>query len=1208
MKTLKAITKRVKSSSSSSKESHRRFSVSKDITVVRGGYNIDLSHVDDSFTGVHRSCLLNESADKLEKILTSSSIDPNQIDQVAGSVALHIAIVNGNLNNVRVLLTHGSDVNQVDREGKTPLIKAVESGHDHLVKFLLYNEADANLGDREGNTPLMWAVMTNNVKAIETLFESSQESITKTPVDVNRRNTKRETSLHLIAKNAMLSRVLPLLLERQAVLNVQDSKGRTPLIIAASVGNKSAVEMLLDRRADHSVRDSSGKTASETARSAGFTEIASIIESHEKIHPISRESSRSGSSFRYSRRPFAGITTEPSSSQGQAILLNWSDSDDDLASCDSNVGLVPPVILRPSSSKTREVKQSEDSKSQSSFNPVIQELQSLASASGSALQPSSVRRSLIHDENTEREAQILQKKRDNSLFLSRADADSEDYDLEPAIIVGVDSKEKNHSADPINPSITSPTKTTNEDFLQNLRDLLDEEIKSNNDIDQLLMNDVFPPSQAKSASCSKDKPSIDYPAFFSNDFADADKHEENTDNRGKQKTIYFRESSFSSSEESVNCKLENSFANNTSEEVINQDRSEEDSSLESKSKIPSFVLFLEDFDDQETKQKEKTVMAPKKDLNVKSAVTPVKEEPVYSESKKKSVTFDESSFDVNEKRVRFSESSSQSSVIEEFPEKEEDPLLKQKSKHFDGKGNQDAKADENLTEKPKDSQTSKKGSLPPVKSLLSSRPAPLFLPPLSDPKVDSTKILSEINRKSDNTVKHEQQEKKIIWIESEEESLEEEFSEEKSVDEIQSEVDEVSLENEKEVRPLNNSSNTVGEAKRKTFETPQAKEDPSIFPFNPRSSSPVFVPTSSLDRKESGLTRSPSRLSSKESFDEVIRFKELYEREKASRSELEEELQLLMKKNASYSEDYHELLKAKIELEEKSFQLESTVSKISFDIEQLKAANTKLKKEKEQFDKQDQELRDIRNERKRLQENISQLNQEVKMLTEKVSSSSDNIIKSHDEQLKNILESNSQLSQQNKSLKKELLLKETEIMRMRKEFDAEKKEVERNEELLQKERDSLKIQLQHLIQSEGLDKTFKSSLPLARSFEETNLKLIKSIKDLNHAIDHLNQRTGLVLQHKDHQNNNTIPPSSSPNDNLGFLSKDFSLVYPGLLSRLPDDRRPQSMFVQNLLHISDDTTIKPQQKNFYDSKNNLEKEISVLKNKLGIFTENMSKT
>jgi ankyrin repeat protein len=59
--------------------------------------------------------------------------------------------------------------------------------------------------------------------------------------------------------------VVDLLLTRGADLDAGDNRGRTPLMIAAALGDAATAALLLQRGADRTRRDNDGKTALDLA-------------------------------------------------------------------------------------------------------------------------------------------------------------------------------------------------------------------------------------------------------------------------------------------------------------------------------------------------------------------------------------------------------------------------------------------------------------------------------------------------------------------------------------------------------------------------------------------------------------------------------------------------------------------------------------------------------------------------------------------------------------------------------------------------------------------------------------------------------------------------------------------------------------------------------------------------------------------------------
>jgi ankyrin repeat protein len=78
-----------------------------------------------------------------------------------GLSALHIAIRNGDLKTVKLLLKAGAQINTAETNGKTPppLDSAVMGGHIEIAQLLIDSGAQVNIRDPyRGRTPLHWVV------------------------------------------------------------------------------------------------------------------------------------------------------------------------------------------------------------------------------------------------------------------------------------------------------------------------------------------------------------------------------------------------------------------------------------------------------------------------------------------------------------------------------------------------------------------------------------------------------------------------------------------------------------------------------------------------------------------------------------------------------------------------------------------------------------------------------------------------------------------------------------------------------------------------------------------------------------------------------------------------------------------------------------------------------------------------------------------
>ena len=137
----------------------------------------------------------------------------------SGDTALHLAAERGHIDMVRLLLTHGAEVDIFNDIQATPLMCAVENGQLEVVRELLSNGADARLQDNRGFTPL-----------------------------------------HVAAKRGYIGIVL-LLLEQGAEVDIRSDFQSTPLMGAVEKAQVEVVRELLSNGADAQLRDSRGHVA-----------------------------------------------------------------------------------------------------------------------------------------------------------------------------------------------------------------------------------------------------------------------------------------------------------------------------------------------------------------------------------------------------------------------------------------------------------------------------------------------------------------------------------------------------------------------------------------------------------------------------------------------------------------------------------------------------------------------------------------------------------------------------------------------------------------------------------------------------------------------------------------------------------------------------------------------------------------------------------
>ena len=157
------------------------------------------------------------------------------------NISIHQAALDGQISQLRNLLTTGVDVNTVDEDGRTPLMYAAFNGHADIISLLIDKGALINASDSEGRTALM------------------------------------------MASSGPFPAAVKILLDHQADPNLTDKEEHfTALMYAAAEGQLEVVKILLANRADPAMKDIDGDDALTFARNNGHAAIVSVLTSFKK--------------------------------------------------------------------------------------------------------------------------------------------------------------------------------------------------------------------------------------------------------------------------------------------------------------------------------------------------------------------------------------------------------------------------------------------------------------------------------------------------------------------------------------------------------------------------------------------------------------------------------------------------------------------------------------------------------------------------------------------------------------------------------------------------------------------------------------------------------------------------------------------------------------------------------------------------------------
>lgn len=141
--------------------------------------------------------------------------------------------------------------------GDTLLLQAIENNRPSVVRMLLGRGANVNLADREGTTPLLKAVSQQGIWPDQKPFAYITRLLLAKKANPNVRDSYGRTAL-MLATDLEIAR---LLVRGGAAVDARDPWGTTALMLAAQGGRGDIVRMLLQAGANPRLRTKWGQTA-----------------------------------------------------------------------------------------------------------------------------------------------------------------------------------------------------------------------------------------------------------------------------------------------------------------------------------------------------------------------------------------------------------------------------------------------------------------------------------------------------------------------------------------------------------------------------------------------------------------------------------------------------------------------------------------------------------------------------------------------------------------------------------------------------------------------------------------------------------------------------------------------------------------------------------------------------------------------------------
>ena len=214
----------------------------------------------DGFRPLHHA--VQNGDGKLASMLLKHGADVNSQAGFMRNTPLQLAVINGNIWNVKLLLENAANVGQTNADGTAPLAVAVLRNECAIARELLWYEAEVNqVVASSGFTPLHYAVLHGRFEMVNVLLEGRAE--------VNVLSHSDETPLHIAARTDNVVLVLHLL-EFGASIDSPGESDNTPLMVAVLAGQVAAMDTLLQHGADANRLNGYGYSALHLAAAHGM--------------------------------------------------------------------------------------------------------------------------------------------------------------------------------------------------------------------------------------------------------------------------------------------------------------------------------------------------------------------------------------------------------------------------------------------------------------------------------------------------------------------------------------------------------------------------------------------------------------------------------------------------------------------------------------------------------------------------------------------------------------------------------------------------------------------------------------------------------------------------------------------------------------------------------------------------------------------------
>lgn len=207
---------------------------------------------------------------QLELLLNKNPAAVDGVDEEGETALIKAASLSYGRRVVEKLLQAGALLTAIDRNGKTPLMRASEGDHTAVVEELLANFPPLDSVDAQGRTALMAACCSQRGDYALTPKILIERGANQTIQDNN-----GMTAL-MLAVQAGHNFIVSMLCRAHGVdqvINAKDTSGKTALFWAAAGGHKECFDYLVGKGANESLKDAKRRTPFMIACKRGHMSI-----------------------------------------------------------------------------------------------------------------------------------------------------------------------------------------------------------------------------------------------------------------------------------------------------------------------------------------------------------------------------------------------------------------------------------------------------------------------------------------------------------------------------------------------------------------------------------------------------------------------------------------------------------------------------------------------------------------------------------------------------------------------------------------------------------------------------------------------------------------------------------------------------------------------------------------------------------------------